>query len=280
MSFSRNDSSTAFLSHWLTDQDRWRPSRRRAPRRGRAGRARSRPRRAPRPWSMGLMPSRFSNASSMVLASSACDMGFLGGCAARFVEGRAGDVKADGLGATAPCASISFVCRGSACLDEQSSWLLVAARCRAGAGATSDRRRDADDVLGTGSLSGLGHPVIGLGHLAAVIAVGCLAATQPKGELLAAGYVIASMVGAAAHIGEATVPNADVFVALSVVDARPDRVPEERRCGAILSLALFAAAGLVNGYALGETIAAARAHADPRLFHRARSRSRAPSRSR
>ena len=32
-----------------------------------------------------------------------------------------------------------------------------------------------------GLLSGLGHPVIGLDHLAAVIAVGCLAATQPKG---------------------------------------------------------------------------------------------------
>src|SRR5918995_6253077 len=68
-----------------------------------------------------------------------------------------------------------------------------------------------------GLLSGLGHPVIGLDHLAAVIAVGCLAATQPKGAVLAAGYVIATLAGAAAHIGEATVPNAEVFVALSVV---------------------------------------------------------------
>jgi hypothetical protein len=32
------------------------------------------------------------------LASSACDMGFPGGSRARFVEGRAGDVKAAGLG--------------------------------------------------------------------------------------------------------------------------------------------------------------------------------------
>jgi urease accessory protein len=107
-----------------------------------------------------------------------------------------------------------------------------------------------------GLLSGLGHPVIGLDHLAAVIAVGCLAATQPKGALLAAGYVVATMIGAAAHIGEATVPNAEVFVALSVVVLGLivfRKVPLRRD----LTFALFAAAGLLNGYALGETIAGA-----------------------
>ena len=119
-----------------------------------------------------------------------------------------------------------------------------------------------------GSLSGLGAPVTGLGHLAAVIAVGCLAAMQPRGEFLALGYVVASIVGAAAHIGEATLPNFDVYVALSVVmlGLMVFRKAPLRRD---LVLALFVAAGLVNGYALGTTIAAARAYADPRLFHRA-----------
>jgi urease accessory protein len=107
-----------------------------------------------------------------------------------------------------------------------------------------------------GLLSGLGHPIIGLDHLAAVIAVGFLAATQPKGALLAAGYVGASMVGAWAHIGEATVPNVEVFVALSVVALglllfRQQPLPWH------VALALFAAAGLLNGYALGESIAGA-----------------------
>jgi urease accessory protein len=107
-----------------------------------------------------------------------------------------------------------------------------------------------------GFLSGIGHPVIGLDHLAAVIAVGCLAAMQQRGELLAVGYVIASIVGAAAHIGEATVSNAEVFVALSVVllGLIVFRKTPLRRD---LLLALFAAAGLLNGYALGATIAAA-----------------------
>jgi urease accessory protein len=107
-----------------------------------------------------------------------------------------------------------------------------------------------------GLLSGLGHPVIGLDHLAAIIAVGCLAATQPKGAMLAAGYVIATMIGAAAHIGEATVPNAEVFVALSVV-ALGLIVFRKAPLRRDVTFALFAAVGLINGYALGETIAGA-----------------------
>jgi urease accessory protein len=110
--------------------------------------------------------------------------------------------------------------------------------------------------FGGGLLSGLGHPIIGLDHLAAIIAVGCLAATQPKGALLAAGYVIATIVGAAAHIGEATVPNAEVFVALSVV-ALGLIVFRKQPLRRDLAFALFAAAGLLNGYALGESIAGA-----------------------
>jgi urease accessory protein len=107
-----------------------------------------------------------------------------------------------------------------------------------------------------GLLSGLGHPVIGLDHLAAIIAVGCLAATQPKGAWLVAGYVIATVVGAAAHIGEATVPNAEVFVAVSVV-ALGLIVFRKTPLRRDLAFALFAAVGLINGYALGETIAGA-----------------------
>jgi urease accessory protein len=107
-----------------------------------------------------------------------------------------------------------------------------------------------------GLLSGLGHPVIGLDHLAAVIAVGCLAATQRGGEWLVLGYVIAMIVGAAAHIGEATVNGTEIFVAASVIvlglvmfRRTPPRLD--------IAIALFAFAGLVHGYALGESIAGA-----------------------
>jgi len=107
-----------------------------------------------------------------------------------------------------------------------------------------------------GLLSGLGHPVIGLDHLAAVIAVGCLAATQRSGEWLVLGYVIAMIVGASAHIGEATVNGVEIFVAASVIvlglvmfRRSPPRLD--------IAIALFAFAGLVHGYALGESIAGA-----------------------
>jgi urease accessory protein len=107
-----------------------------------------------------------------------------------------------------------------------------------------------------GLLSGLGHPVIGLDHLAAVIAVGCLAAGLRQGALAVIGYVVAMAIGAAAHIGEATVAGAEIFVALSVVAlglvlmrGRPLRLD--------IAVALFAFAGLVHGYALGESIAGA-----------------------
>ena len=107
-----------------------------------------------------------------------------------------------------------------------------------------------------GLLSGLGHPIIGLDHLAAILAVGCLAATDRRGEWLIAGYVIAMMIGVAAHIGEATVNGAEFFVAASVIvlgvvlfRKQPPRLD--------IAIALFAFAGLVHGYALGESIAGA-----------------------
>jgi urease accessory protein len=107
-----------------------------------------------------------------------------------------------------------------------------------------------------GLLSGLGHPIIGLDHLAAVIAVGCLAAGQRQGALIVIGYVVAMAIGAAAHIGEATVAGAEIFVALSVIALGLVLL----RAGSLrtdIVFALFAFAGLVNGYALGESIAGA-----------------------
>ena len=51
--------------------------------------------------------------------------------------------------------------------------------------------------FGEGLLSGLGHPVIGLDHLAAVVAIGCLAAAHRAGAALAIGFVAAMMAGVA-----------------------------------------------------------------------------------
>jgi urease accessory protein len=64
------------------------------------------------------------------------------------------------------------------------------------------------------------------------------------------------LAGAAAHAGQLTVPGIEVLVALSVIGlgallVSPRAVPE----GA--TLALFGLAGLIHGYALGESIVGA-----------------------
>ncbi len=104
-----------------------------------------------------------------------------------------------------------------------------------------------------GLLSGLGHPVIGLDHLAAVVAVGCLAAAHPKGWGLVIGFVVAMMAGVAAHLQGATLPGAEIVVAGTVI-ALGVVLLTHRQLSAAVALVLFAAVGWIHGYALGESI--------------------------
>jgi urease accessory protein len=108
-------------------------------------------------------------------------------------------------------------------------------------------------TLAQGLLSGLGHPVIGLDHLATIVAVGCLAAGQRLGAGLVIGFVVAMAAGVAAHVQGVTLAGADMMTALGVIVL-----------GAVLlrgggfafgpAAAIFAVAGLLNGYAFGESI--------------------------
>jgi urease accessory protein len=110
-------------------------------------------------------------------------------------------------------------------------------------------------TFGEGFLSGLGHPILGLDHLAAIVAVGCIAASQPRGAMLVIGFVMAMMAGTAAHVGEATIPASEILVALSVIVL--GSVMLLRSLSSAMALALFALAGFFHGYALGESIAGA-----------------------
>ena len=108
-------------------------------------------------------------------------------------------------------------------------------------------------TFGEGILSGLGHPVIGLDHFAAVVAVGCLAAAHRAGAALAIAFVIAMMCGVAIHLQAVTVPAAEILVAVSVILLGTIllRHPDLPSTGV---LALFVVVGLIHGYALGESI--------------------------
>jgi urease accessory protein len=104
-----------------------------------------------------------------------------------------------------------------------------------------------------GLLSGFGHPVIGIDHFAAVVAVGCLAAAHRAGPALAIAFVLAMVAGVAVHLHGTTVPAAELLVALSVIVLGVVllRVPQLPVSGA---LGLFVLVGLTHGYALGESI--------------------------
>ena len=105
-------------------------------------------------------------------------------------------------------------------------------------------------------LSGLGHPIIGLDHFAAVVAVGCLAAAQRAAPALTIGFVLAMIAGVAAHVRGASVPAAEILVALSVIGLGA-MLLRRRPLPAGAAIGLFAAVGLLHGYVLGESIAGA-----------------------
>jgi len=107
--------------------------------------------------------------------------------------------------------------------------------------------------FGEGFLSGLGHPIICLDHFAAVVAVGCLAAAHRNAPTLVIGFVLAMIAGVAVHLQGATVPGAEILVALSVIVLGAVMLTRQQlTAGAALTL--FAAVGLLHGYVMSESI--------------------------
>lgn len=107
-----------------------------------------------------------------------------------------------------------------------------------------------------GLLSGFGHPIIGLDHFVAVIAAGCIAATQRNALALALTYVLVMLAGAAVHAMAVTAPGAEALAALAVI-ALGAVLAWPRAIAFPAALSLFALAGLVHGYVLGESIVGA-----------------------
>ena len=109
-----------------------------------------------------------------------------------------------------------------------------------------------------GLLSGLGHPVIGLDHLAALVGVGLVASRFSRGLMLPAFWVVAMAAGVGFHLMSADLPYAEALVALSVVAIGLAATIRTTLPYALIAL-LFAAGGAVHGYALGESIIGAEA---------------------
>jgi len=111
------------------------------------------------------------------------------------------------------------------------------------------------ETMGQGLLSGLGHPVIGLDHLAFLV-VAFLLASLLKGAsrfVVPLAFIGATVAGTVLFLGATTVPMVETLVALTVVVGGVLALMR-RNIGALVLGALFAVSGVFHGYAYGEAI--------------------------
>lgn len=109
-----------------------------------------------------------------------------------------------------------------------------------------------------GLLSGIGHPIIGLDHLAFVIAVGLAARLAGRPLLLPLAFVLATMGGTLLHLSAIGLPLVEVAIAASVA-VLGAMLLAARSFGAPIYVAVFAVAGLFHGHAYGEAVFGAEA---------------------
>ncbi len=108
-------------------------------------------------------------------------------------------------------------------------------------------------TLTEGLLSGIGHPIIGLDHLAFVIGVGLLALVLGRRFTLPLAFIGATIAGVAIHLASISLPAVETVIALSVLLIGALAV-SGRKLPTLLLAALFATAGLFHGFAYGEAI--------------------------
>lgn len=109
-----------------------------------------------------------------------------------------------------------------------------------------------------GIMSGFGHPVIGMDHLAFVIASGLVALKITGGVLIPLAFAIATGIGAGIHLASIDLPIPEIIIAASVVIfgillAIKGRRKKNLNYGLKIS-AIAGLAGIFHGFAYGEGI--------------------------
>lgn len=112
------------------------------------------------------------------------------------------------------------------------------------------------DTAWYGLLSGLGHPVIGIDHLAFVLGVGLMAYLAGHVVLLPLLFVAGTVLGCILHVLGHDLPAPEILIALTVASAAAV-VALRVKLPARLLAPLLAAAGVFHGYAYGESIVGA-----------------------
>jgi urease accessory protein len=113
-----------------------------------------------------------------------------------------------------------------------------------------------------GFISGLAHPIIGLDHLAFVVASGLIAAKQVNGIYIPIVFVLTAMLGTGIHLLQVDLPFPEVLIACSVIafgiilaSKNTRHLQSKLSVGVIATIA--AIAGIFHGYAYGESIVGA-----------------------
>ena len=107
-----------------------------------------------------------------------------------------------------------------------------------------------------GLVSGIGHPVLELDHLAFVVAIGLLAAVIRRGFLIPLSFLLAALVGTGLHLTELSLPASELVISGSVL-VFGILAATGRRARLPVVVALAAIAGIFHGYAYGEVIVGA-----------------------
>lgn len=108
-----------------------------------------------------------------------------------------------------------------------------------------------------GLVSGLAHPVIGLDHFVFVLALGAVCFYFGRRVLNIGVFLLAALAGTILHIYQVTLPYAELWVAATLVCLGVAVLLAAPALKSIAAPLFFAAAGIVHGYAYGESIVGA-----------------------
>ncbi len=109
-----------------------------------------------------------------------------------------------------------------------------------------------------GMLSGIGHPIIGIDHLAFLVVAALLSFTLRGNAryLVPMAFIAATVAGTLIHLGAADLPMSETVIALSALLGGL-AVMFKGSLPALLLGSLFAIFGVYHGYAYGEAIVGA-----------------------
>jgi urease accessory protein len=110
-------------------------------------------------------------------------------------------------------------------------------------------------TLTQGMLSGLGHPIIGLDHLAFLVVAALLAFTLTglARWLVPVAFIGGTVAGTLIHVQAIDLPAAELLVAASVLLGGALLMSVRRLNASVMAL-MFVGAGIFHGYAYGESI--------------------------